>query len=1034
MSPIFGRRKKQGADVAQSNAAAVSSSAGPDPQPDTSEFTQPGGSPAPGLKLRRVLPAHAGQINRLAWSPKGRYLAAPSDEAAIRIWRVEDWERPTVLQEHADTVLAVAWSPDESQLASGGKDAGIRIWQTQTWGSVNVLSGHSGTITSLAWSPHGVIASGSSDNTVRLWKAETGAQIRGFTAHSDVVCSVAWSPDGETLASGGGGGDRTIRLWSAQGDLLNTFSGHNGAVSMVAWSPDGRTLASAGSIDNTVRLWDVSTGRSRVIEGHTSNVQAVAFSFDGRLLASKCHDNTVRIWRADTGAEVARIVEFSQHIWTSLAFHLNRPWLATLCDNDSGIRIWKLEVDILLGIRTPEPYTTAKIVLVGDSGVGKTGLGWRLAHGEFKEHASTHGQQFWVVDDLHLRRRDGTECEAVLWDLAGQHIYRSVHTIFLDNVDLAVVLFDPTNRQDPLKGAEFWLEHLKGKGQLPPAVLVGARADRGASVLSQQELNQFCQRYSIRGGYIRTSALTGEGLGELIGKLKALVLWDELTAIVTNLTFKRIKDYVLALKQQTERPGALVRADELRRLLEATDSEWRFTTDEMMTAVGHLETHGYVVVLRGSTGGDYILLRPELLADLAASIFLLADRHPRELGALSETTLLQGGYPLPELSILSETERPTLLDAAVARFLEHNLCFREALGPDMLLIFPSLIKQKRPLNDLADAIDNISYIVRGRVENVYAALAVLLGYTPTFTRVNQWQSQAQYELGTGQICGFRMIDEREGEIELVLYYTPTMPEYGRDLFRGLFEQFLYQRNVSVQRIPPIACPNGHRQERATVIKRLREGKNFLFCEECGERIDLPEIEKPSLFGAHTVSAVQRDQAQARLRSLYETYLVSIKGFRRDRAAPRAYISYVAAQADWAAQLARDLREAGVLTLEDRVEVEQNDALILICTPDYKAAWERADDPLAADAALTRSRSAQSEEQWPTVIPLVRQGGLRDACPLELRERMIGDFRDEARYVVNLFDLVLALHAIPGDHPTFEPLRANLRKQLEEMQG
>ena len=44
--------------------------------------------------------------------------------------------------------------------------------------------------------------------------------------------------------------------------------------------------------------------------------------------------------------------------------------------------------------------TTAKIVLVGDSGVGKTGLGWRLAHGEFKEHSSTHGQQFWVLSEL----------------------------------------------------------------------------------------------------------------------------------------------------------------------------------------------------------------------------------------------------------------------------------------------------------------------------------------------------------------------------------------------------------------------------------------------------------------------------------------------------------------------------------------------------------------------------------------------------------------------------------------------------------
>ncbi len=165
-------------------------------------------------------------------------------------------------------------------------------------------------------------------------------------------------------------------------------------------------------------------------------------------------------------------------------------------------------------------YTTAKLVLLGDLGVGKTGLGWRLAHNEFKEHSSTHGQQFWVVPELKKTREDGTECEAVLWDLAGQHIYRSIHSIFLDDVDASLVLFDPTNRQEPLMGAQFWLEQLKGKKQLPPSVLVGARLDRGAPVLSQQELDQFCQKYGISGGYIGTSAKSGEGLDKLIKLLR----------------------------------------------------------------------------------------------------------------------------------------------------------------------------------------------------------------------------------------------------------------------------------------------------------------------------------------------------------------------------------------------------------------------------------------------------------------------------------------------------------------------------------
>jgi len=115
---------------------------------------------------------------------------------------------------------------------------------------------------------------------------------------------------------------------------------------------------------------------------------------------------------------------------------------------------------------------------------------------------------------------------------------------------------------------------------------------------------------------------------------------------------------------------------------------------------------------------------------------MLADKNPRELGAVSETELLQGKYPFDELKGLDKYEGQILLDAAILRFLQHNICFRETLGSDTLLIFPSLIKQKRPLQDDLPATDDTSYVVRGRVENLYASLVVLLGYTPSFTRIN----------------------------------------------------------------------------------------------------------------------------------------------------------------------------------------------------------------------------------------------------------------------------------------------------------
>ncbi|HEX7318697.1 MAG TPA: TIR domain-containing protein [Pyrinomonadaceae bacterium] len=843
--------------------------------------------------------------------------------------------------------------------------------------------------------------------------------------HLNWVTCVAWSPDGERLASTSW--DETIRVWDyARREHLQTLRGHNNQINSVSWSPDNQYLASASS-DATVRVWEAESGMPlRILQEHTGQLQCAFFSHDGRWLASKGQnkDNAIRLWRCDNWTCVAVLDEPAVGaIFPGLAFHPSLPVLATLGEEDTVIRIWELDEALLLGqAQESVNYTTAKLVLVGDSGVGKTGLGWRLARGEFKEHSSTHGQQFWPINQLGFKRPDGTECEAVLWDLAGQHAYRQIHSIFLDNVAAALVLFDPSNRQEPLKGVQFWLEQLKGKGQLPPTVLVGARVDVCPPALSQQELEQFCQRHGISGGYVSTSAKMGEGLDALLEKIKAQIPWDEMTATVTTVTFKRIKDYVLSLKENPDREGMLVSPAALREQLHATDAEWRFTDAEMLTAVGHLETHGYVAVLRISAGEQHILLAPDLLVTLASSIVFLADKNPRELGAVSETELLRGMYPFDELAGLAPAEGQVLLDAAVLRFLQHNICFRETLNEENLLIFPALIKQKRPLRDDLPATDDISYVVRGRVENLYASLVVLLGYTPSFTRINQWQNQAQYELGMGEVCGFRLIEDREGEIELVLYYGERMPVGGRIKFQELFEQFLYQRDVEVTRFPPVSCPLGHRQERATVVKRVRDGKSFVFCEECGSRTDLPDFDRPQTIGIGASPWLQREAAAARLRSEYEVQLTKVKGYRRGWATPRCYVSRLPAQEAWAKELTRDLRDAGVYVVEQAAQVRPEDFIIVVDTPAYRKAFGTA--ALADDEPLVRARLREKRG-------LISLAPLGPAAPHAFEDCAPGSFRDETHYPVSLFDLVLNLYAVPLTHAGFAPLRRALHEQWEQ---
>ena len=804
-------------------------------------FTEVGGSPLPGLTLRHVLRGHTGRINRIAWSQDGSYLASPSADKTIRIWDVRTGAYVRTLRGHTAEIITVAWSPDGQRIASASLDKSIRQWDVKSGNHLQTLQGHTDWVRGIAWSPDGQrLASSSDDKTIRLWEVTSGNCLKALEGHGDWVVSAAWSPDGQYLVSSSR--DNTVRVWeTSSGKNFHTLRGHSDWVFVAAWSPDGQLIASA-SADKTIRLWNTATGRmSQVLEGHAESVKGVGFSGSGRWLASISVDNTMRLWRCDTWECVAVLAgRAASESWPfGIAFHPRLPVLATPGEDATIIRIWELDEQLLLGqAQESIRYTTAKLVLVGDSGVGKTGLGWRLAHDEFKEHSSTHGQQFWPIQKLGLKRKDGTECEAVLWDLAGQHVYRQIHSIFLDNIAAALVLFDASNRQNPLKGVQFWLEQLKGKGQLPPAVLVGARSDRGAPAISRQELDQFCQHYGIGGGYISTSALTGEGLDALLTTLKAQIPWDEMTATVTTVTFKRIKDYLLALKETPDYHGLLVTPRLLREQLQATDQEWRFTDAEMMTAVGHLETHGYVAILRSSAGEQHILLTPELLVTLVSSIVLLADKHPHELGVVSETELLQGKYEFDELSALSPAESQILIDAAVVRFLQHNICFRETLGSETLLVFPGLIKQKRPAQDELSSTDDIFYVVRGRVENLYASLVVLLGYTPSFTRTNLWQNQAEYEMGEGEFCGIHLIEDREGEIELRLYYSEQMPTKGRRKFREFFEHLLDQHDAEVTCFPPVVCANDHRQKREYVMEAVHDGLLSMYCLKCGRKVDL----------------------------------------------------------------------------------------------------------------------------------------------------------------------------------------------------
>ncbi len=664
-----------------------------------------------------------------------------------------------------------------------------------------------------------------------------------------------------------------------------------------------------------------------------------------------------------------------------------------------------------------------------------------------------------MVDDLGARRQDGTECEAILWDLAGQPDYRLTHALFLDDADLALIVFNPTDSRDPLHGVEYWLKQLnigeasRGSQDGCQTILVGARADRGEAHLTREELDEFCRQRGISGGYLATSALTGQGLDKLLRRMKEQILWEQKNATVTTLTFKHIKDHVLKLKENRRRRKVIISPQELRKRWD-TDGTWPFTDAEMMTAVGHLANYGYVRSLRTSQGEQRILLTPELLNNLAASFVLEARRNPKGLGSLEEKRLLAGEYRFPELEKLSAQERDMLVDAVALVFLEHNVCFRETdpLGGQSYLIFPELINLKKPvLEDKQPTEDGAGYTVGGMIENLYASLVVLLGYTEKFTRTYQWRNQARYEIGGGLICGFRQDGERDGELDLVLYFGTNVGQPVRTLFQGLFESFLARRNVSVFRYEPVLCPNKHTISRVVVRERLRGKKGFAFCEECGERVGLPNADEPIQLTRSKRREVEEQQWFAAHRSGFEQAVFQVVTYVESQqiARPDCFLSYAwgdKAQERWVEHsLAKDLQKAGITVVLDRWEnskvgasvprfverIEKCDLVITVGTPLYRKKYDNKDTTtgyvVAAEVDLISNRLLGTEPQKKTVLPLLLAGEKESSLPPLLHSRVFADFRNERGYFITAFDLILNIYNIAHHDPAVADLRESLHE-------
>jgi WD40 repeat protein len=237
--------------------------------------------------------SYPGSVNTLAWSPDGSQFAVASVKT---IFMVDAVSRETIkkLTGHTGDVEALAWSASGRYLASGGQDRSIRIWDVVSGETIQTLSGFSGAVGSVSWSPdESRLVTADRSNTVRIWDVQDGQELLRLVGHTDLVNTAVYSPDGEIILTASS--DHTARLWDAHDGSLQPVLDHREAVRSAIWSPDGSLVATAGD-EGVVLLWDAQTGvkKSEIVQ-HAEPVWYLAWSPDGSQIASASQDKTVQI-------------------------------------------------------------------------------------------------------------------------------------------------------------------------------------------------------------------------------------------------------------------------------------------------------------------------------------------------------------------------------------------------------------------------------------------------------------------------------------------------------------------------------------------------------------------------------------------------------------------------------------------------------------------------------------------------------------------------------------------------------------------
>src|SRR5688572_12696841 len=160
---------------------------------------------------------HSGAVKGCAISPDSKKIAVGTEAGKVIIYEAATGELFRVVDAHAQPVNQVAFSPDNTLVASTSNDASVKVWRVEDGQAMRSFV-HSQFLYPVVFGLDSkVVFAGGGGGLIRCWNIETGTTVRTFTGETTAILALDLSTDGTQLVSGSAAPNNRVRLWNANG-------------------------------------------------------------------------------------------------------------------------------------------------------------------------------------------------------------------------------------------------------------------------------------------------------------------------------------------------------------------------------------------------------------------------------------------------------------------------------------------------------------------------------------------------------------------------------------------------------------------------------------------------------------------------------------------------------------------------------------------------------------------------------------------------------------------------------------------------